>query len=208
MRKKRCCFFLQKVMKTSLVQISFKTLYPKWCMSNWAGVRTLEKKITLFVSPESAEKSPVTSTDHSVPSSVPHSGFGTLDLVHLYAVGVLPLMPTYPIKLVRESRPLSAQHPSLIQRDMNVKPNWSWQGWMLLPHLRQHPVYIYMGQKKDMIKNNKIFIFYWITVKFTEIDTNVLFLMLEFLWIWHLDQKNNKKRGNIIRIRIIYTVNY
>lgn len=67
-------------------------------------------KFTLFVSPKSAEKSPVISRDYCVPSSVPHSGFGTLDLANLDAGRVLPLMPTYPIKLVCESRPLSAQH--------------------------------------------------------------------------------------------------
>lgn len=78
-------------------------------------------KFTLFVSPKSAEKSPVISTDHYAPSSVPHSGFGTLDLVNVDAASVLPLMPTYPIKVVCESRPLSAQHPSRIQRDKMTK---------------------------------------------------------------------------------------
>lgn len=57
-----------------------------------------------------------------------HSGFGTLDLANLDAGSDLPLMPTYPIKLVCESRPLSAQHPSLTQRDTDDNTNWSWQG--------------------------------------------------------------------------------
>lgn len=41
---------------------------------------------------------------------------GTLDLVNQDAWSVLLLMPTYPLKLVRESRPLSAQHPALAPR--------------------------------------------------------------------------------------------
>ena len=57
-----------------------------------------------------------------------HSGFGTLDLANLDAGSDLPLMPTYPIKLVCESRPLSAQHPPLTQRDTDDNTNWSWQG--------------------------------------------------------------------------------
>lgn len=61
-----------------------------------------------------AEKSSYISSDQYVTSSVPHTGFGTLDLANLDAGGVLPLKPTYPLKLVRESRPLSAQHPSLV----------------------------------------------------------------------------------------------
>lgn len=72
---------------------------------------------TLFASQKDAEKkSPVISSNHCVPSNVPHSGFGTLDLENLDAEGVLPLIPTYPIKLVCGSRPLFAQHPSLMQR--------------------------------------------------------------------------------------------
>lgn len=80
-------------------------------------------KFTLFASPKSPVKCPVISTDNYVPSSVPHSGFGTLGLANLDAASVLTLMRTYPIKVVRESRPLSAQHPSLIRRDMDNKTN-------------------------------------------------------------------------------------
>lgn len=74
------------------------------------------------------KKSPDISCDHCVPSRVPHSGFGTVDLANLDAGSVLPLMPTYPIKLLCESRPLSAQHPSHIQRGVDDNLNWTWQG--------------------------------------------------------------------------------
>lgn len=77
-------------------------------------------RVTLFVSSKKCRKFP---TDYYVPSSVPHAGFGTLDLANLDAGSVLPLMPTYPLKLVGESRPLSAQHPSLIHRHMDRVTN-------------------------------------------------------------------------------------
>lgn len=77
-------------------------------------------KFTLFVFPKRPEKSPVISTDHPV--------CHTVDPANLVAGSFLQLMPTYPIKLVCESRPLSDQHPSLKQGHTDDKVNWTWQG--------------------------------------------------------------------------------
>lgn len=51
-----------------------------------------------------------------------HSGFGKPGCLITNAYLL------YPLKLVCESRPSSAQHPSLIQRPMDNITNWIWQG--------------------------------------------------------------------------------
>lgn len=80
-------------------------------------------KFTWIFSTKNPKKSAVVPTDHCAPSSVPLSGFGTLDLANLDAGSDLLLMPAYPIKLAWRSRPLSAQHPILIQTFVKDKPN-------------------------------------------------------------------------------------